>query len=86
MLQDETNYIEQKKENKVLNDLCFYKDGNLLDLNKGIERTKGYYWKNDECIHTFYNMLKNKDSSLPNSARKFQFAVEEIFKILDNCK
>lgn len=86
LLQDETNFSDQKKEYEVLNDLCFYKDGNLLDINKGLERTKGYYWKNDECIQIFYDMLKNKDSSLPSTVRKFQFAAEEIFKILDNCK
>ena len=82
LLQDTTNYIEQKKEYKVLNDLCIYKDGTLLDLNKGIERTKGYYWKSEGSIKSFYSMLKNKDSSLPKSAIKFQTAVDELCNIL----
>lgn len=84
LLQDLPTYIEQKKEYKILNDLCFYKDGTLLDKSKGIERTKGYYWKNEESIKTFYNMLKNKDSSLPKSALNFQTGTEKIFEILDN--
>ena len=86
LLKDTTNYIEQKKEYKVLNDLCIYKDGTLLDLNKGIERTKGYYWKSEGSIKTFYSMLKNKDSSLPQSAIKFQTAVDELFNILNSYK
>ncbi|MBQ7905769.1 MAG: hypothetical protein IJ361_08455 [Spirochaetaceae bacterium] len=84
LLRDESKFIEQKKEYKILNDLCIYKDGTLLDLNKGIERTKGYYWKNEGSIKTFYNMLKNKDSSLPKSSVNFQIAVEKIFEILDS--
>ena len=86
LLKDTTNYIEQKKEYKVLNDLCIYKDGTLLDLNKGIERTKGYYWKSEGSIKTFYSMLKNKDSSLTQSAIKFQTAVDELFNILNSYK
>ena len=86
LLQDMTNYIEQKKEYKVLNDLCIYKDGTLLDLNNGIERTKGYYWKSEGSIKSFYSMLKNKDSSLPKSAIKFQTAVDELFNILNSYK
>ena len=84
LLKDTTNYIEQKKEYKVLNDLCVYKDGNLLDLNKGIERTKGYYWKNEGSIKSFYSILKNKDSSLPKSALKFQTTVDELCNILNS--
>ncbi len=84
LLQDKTDYIEQKKEYEVLNELCFYKDGNLLDKNKGIERTKGYYWRNEASLKTFYDMLKNKDSSLPKEAIKFQNSTDKIFNILDN--
>ncbi|MBQ1197140.1 MAG: hypothetical protein UH788_06155 [Treponemataceae bacterium] len=86
LLQDSSTYIEQKKDYKILNELCFYKDGNLLDKSKGTERTKGYYWKNEESIKTFYNMLKNKNSSLPKSAINFQTGVEKIFEILDSYK
>lgn len=84
LLKDTTNYIEQKKEYKVLNDLCIYKDGTLLDLNKGIERTTGYYWKSEGSIKTFYSMLKNKDFYLPKSAIKFQTTVDELCNILNS--
>ena len=86
LLKDVTNNIERNKEYDALGDLLFYKDGKLLDKNKGQERTKGYYWKSEESIKVFYRLLQNKDSSLPDSAIKFQEAAEAIFDILNNYK
>lgn len=86
LLEDVTNNIERNKEYDALGDLMYYNDGNLSDKNEGQERTKGYYWKNDESPKTFYTLLKAKDFSLPESAIKFQEAAETIFSILDNYK
>ena len=86
LLEDVTNNIERNKEYDALGDLMYYNDGNLSDKNEGQERTKGYYWKNDESPKLFYTLLKAKDSSLPESAIKFQEAAETIFSILDNYK
>ena len=86
LLRDESNNIEQNKGYDSLSDLLLYKDGQLLDENTGKERTKGYYWKDEESIKVFYRLLQNKDSSLPDSAIKFQEAAEEIFDILNNYK
>lgn len=86
LLEDVTNNIERNKEYDALGDLMYYNDGNLSDKNEGQERTKGYYWKNDESPKLFYTLLKAKDSSLPASAIKFQEAAETIFSILDNYK
>ena len=47
---------------------------------------RGYYWKDEESIKVFYRLLQNKDSSLPDSAIKFQEAAEAIFDILNNYK
>jgi hypothetical protein len=85
LLEDVTNNIERNKEYDALDDLLYYNDGNLSDKNEGQERTKGYYWKSEESIKTFYEMLKAKDSALPESAVRFQEAAEAIFGILDNC-
>lgn len=86
LLEDVTNNIERNKEYDALGDLMYYNDGNLSDKNEGQKRTKGYYWKNDESPKLFYTLLKAKDSSLPESAIKFQEAAETIFSILDNYK
>lgn len=86
LLEDVTNNIERNKEYDALGDLMYYNDGNLSDKNEGQERTKVYYWKNDESPKLFYTLLKAKDSSLPESAIQFQEAAETIFSILDNYK
>ena len=86
LLDNVTNIIERNKEYDSLGDLLYYNDGKLADRNEGQEGTKGYYWKNDESPKTFYTLLKAKDSSLPESAIKFQEAAETIFSILDNYK
>ena len=86
LLDNVTSIIERNKEYDSLGDLLYYNDGNLADRNEGQEGTKGYYWKNDESPKLFYTLLKSKDSSLPESAIKFQEAAETIFAILDNYK
>ena len=82
LLKDVTENIEQNADYDALSDLLFYKDGKLLDKNRGQERTKGYYWQDEDSIKTFYRLLKNKDSTLPESAIKFQEAAEAIFRML----
>ena len=82
LLKDVTENIEQNADYDALSDLLFYKDGKLLDKNRGQERTKGYYWQDEDSIKTFYCLLKNKDSTLPESAIKFQEAAEAIFRML----
>ena len=86
LLDNVTNVIERNVEYDSLGDLLYYNDGKLADRNEGQEGTKGYYWKNDESPKLFYTLLKSKDSSLPESAIKFQEAAETIFAILDNYK
>jgi|GEM_PF-7018615 hypothetical protein len=57
----------------------------MIFRSKGL-KIKGNHWKNDESIESFYRILKTKDSSLLETAIKFQEAVETIFAILNNYK
>lgn len=86
LLDNVTNVIERNVEYDSLGDLLYYNDGKLADRNEGQEGTKGYYWKNDESPKLFYTLLKSKDSSLLETAIKFQEAAETIFAILNNYK
>ena len=84
-----TNFqvIEEPREDfDSLKDFFVFKLGQKHNPDKGLEQTQGYYWKNDESPKLFYTLLKSKDSSLPESAIKFQEAAETIFSILDNYK
>lgn len=63
-----------------------FKLGQKQNPDKGLEQTQGYYCVNEDSAKTFYRLLKEKDSSLPESAIKFQNAAEKIFDILNNYK
>ena len=76
--------IEQNADYDALSDLLFYKNGQLLDKNKGLERTKGYYWKDEESIKTFNRLLQNKNSLLPESAKRLQEGLLFLKDILNN--
>ena len=84
LLEDVTENIEQNADYDALSDLLFYKNGQLLDKNKGLERTKGYYWKDEESIKTFNRLLQNKNSLLPESAKRLQEGLLFLKDILNN--
>ena len=84
LLEDTSDNSERNKDYDSLSDLCFYKEGQKLDISKGLERTQGYQWKSKEAIEEFYNRLRKLDSSLPESAIKFQESELYLEKILED--
>ena len=73
---------EPNTEYDKLDSIFVFKNGQKMDENKGLEQTQGYYCKNEKSVKEFYDMLKKKDKSLPESAIKFQEAKMLIENIL----
>lgn len=81
---DPTDVTERNKEYDALSDLFYFKEGQKLDIQRGLEQTQGYYFVNGEAsAKEFYQRLTRKDSSMPKSALKFQKAAEKLEEILN---
>lgn len=65
-----------------LDDYFVYKTGRKTDPARGIEGTQGYYFISKEKAEAFYNLLKSRDSKLPESAVNFQLSAEYILNFL----
>lgn len=75
--------IEEPREDfDSLKGYFIFKLGQKQNIDKGLEQTQGYYCINEDSARAFYTLLKNKDSTLPESAIKFQEAAEAIFRLL----
>ena len=63
-----------------LKDLMIFKPGTKTDINKGIEGTQGYYWKDRNSPEKFYERLKAEQGD--NYGAKFQRTFNEFIKSL----
>ena len=83
-LSDPTDGRERNADYDALSEYFYFKEGIRRDMSRGIEGTRGYYFINDDAADLFYQKLIDKDSSLPESALRFQEAAECIETILKN--
>lgn len=81
---DFTDCRERNADYDALTEYFYFKEGMKRDMSRGIEGTRGYYFINDDAADLFYQKLIEKDSSLPESALRFQEAAECIETILKN--
>ncbi|MBR4790465.1 MAG: hypothetical protein IK024_06190 [Treponema sp.] len=63
-----------------LTDLLIFKPGTKTDINRGIEGTQGYYWKNRNSPEKFYERLQAEQGD--NYGAEFQRTFNELMKSL----
>lgn len=83
-LSDSTDLSDRNKEYDKLKDIFIFKEGQKMDISRGIEGDQGYYFVNDKVVEKFYDMLVKKDRLLPKSAIRFQRALEAIEEFLND--
>ncbi|MBE6352143.1 MAG: hypothetical protein E7060_04255 [Treponema bryantii] len=81
---------EQYSEFEALSKYMYFKPGQKLDLERGIEQTQGYYWKSIKSVAQFYDDLILNPETFPSkhvqSFYKTKMEIEESIRKIIGAK